>query len=188
MRINGEPLFPWFICLFFCQPPPPHEPTRAKKKKCNDLAISNNYICSAHWDGTVRMYGFDGKLVADLPNEISHANTSICVSPRDKSQVLVNSKDNILRTIDLRYLEVLKTYAHEDYRTTLNWNKACYSPDAKYVAAGSGTGVVFIWDSLTQHVVAQLKGHKNSISACAWSPDGEYLMSSSFDKHYMVWK
>src|SRR6266487_2139886 len=31
-------------------------------------------------------------------------------------------------------------------------------------------------------------GHRNAISAIAWSPDGKYLASASFDKTVQVWE
>ena len=70
--------------------------------------------------------------------------TSVCYGQH--YSILASSRDNVLKIIDSRTFGELQTFRHPDYRTTLNWSRACFSPSNAYVAAGSGSGAVFIWD------------------------------------------
>jgi WD40 repeat protein len=56
--------------------------------------------------------------------------------------------------------------------------------------AGCGrntSGKIIIWDSQSGKVVANLIGHKNMVVGLAFSPDGKYLASASWDGIAKVW-
>jgi glucose repression regulatory protein TUP1 len=57
-----------------------------------------------------------------------------------------------------------------------------FSPDGKFLAAGSLDTVVRIWDAETGQLLDKLKGHKDSVYSVAFSPDGKFLVSGSLDK------
>lgn len=47
--------------------------------------------------------------------------------------------------VDTRTYETLYTLRHADYRTVLNWSRACWSPSNGLVAAGSGNSTLMLW-------------------------------------------
>lgn len=61
-----------------------------------------------------------------------------------------------------------------------------YSPDgSKFCSVGSDMKA-FIYDTASSAKVGELKGHKGTINACAWSADGAQIVTVSADKTAMV--
>lgn len=44
-----------------------------------------------------------------------------------------------------------------------------------------------MWDARTGEELRTLTGHAQWVSACAWSPDGTQVLSSSYDETLKVW-
>ncbi|KAG8735578.1 hypothetical protein FRC10_010367, partial [Ceratobasidium sp. 414] len=67
------------------------------------------------------------------------------------------------------------------------WSVA-YSPDGAYIASGSGSKTVRIWDAQTGQPVGQpLNGHTGLVLSVVYSPDGAYIASGSSDKTVRIW-
>ena len=62
-----------------------------------------------------------------------------------------------------------------------------WSPDNRYLAAGTDSGRILLWDMKKQVPVALLIGHKSEVTGFSWSPDGRQLASSSSDGTVLVW-
>ncbi|KAK4076996.1 uncharacterized protein Triagg1_3963 [Trichoderma aggressivum f. europaeum] len=63
--------------------------------------------------------------------------------------------------------------------------KVAFSPDSKYIAAG--TREVHIWDWRSGTTMAILSGHTDEIFGLSFSHDGLYLSSSSRDRTARIW-
>ncbi len=67
-----------------------------------------------------------------------------------------------------------------------------YHPLGKLLAAAEGQpgkpGEVRVWDLTTAKVLYTLRGHRNSITALAYSPDGKWLASASTDQTVKIWE
>jgi len=63
------------------------------------------------------------------------------------------------------------------------------SPDGNTlaVAATIGAQQVILQDTLTGTILGQLRGHRTSLSDAKFSPDGRWLITSSFDGSVRVW-
>ncbi len=68
-----------------------------------------------------------------------------------------------------------------------------WAPDSNHLVVSAGT-LLFILDVQSEHSSHPYRGHKNEISALAWSPDGQLVASASgshqYDRSYkvQVWK
>lgn len=65
-----------------------------------------------------------------------------------------------------------------------------WSPDKTLLASGGDRGGLYLWDAATGEQRALLKGHRGTVEAIAWSPDGSTLASASsglFEKTPVLW-
>ena len=62
-----------------------------------------------------------------------------------------------------------------------------FSPDGKWVARGSQSGLVSLWRVDDPLLSADLAGHETSTYAIAWSPDGRYLAGGSRYGEIKIW-
>lgn len=77
----------------------------------------------------------------------------------------------------------------DNYKSGLNWSRACFSPDGTHVAAGGSDGQVFVWNVESGKVVSLLSGgHKASVACCAWSPNGAQLASVDNTGQLTLWE
>jgi autophagy-related protein 16 len=75
------------------------------------------------------------------------AITSVHFSPVDATKLLTNGMDACLKIIDLRTGLALETFRDADLITTQSWSKAVWSPNGRYVAAGSNTkDLLLVWN------------------------------------------
>lgn len=65
---------------------------------------------------------------------------------------------------------------------------AAWSPDQHWLAAGSTSGKIFLWDMQTFIPVAVMEGHQDQVLSLAWSENGSLLSSSSMDGTVLIWK
>lgn len=157
---------------------------------CNDVRFtsSDNMVVSGHHDGCLKFWDTrDASKIADIQSSSPQQLTSVMVS-RDGTKVLTNGRDNVLRLYDVRTHAEIASFRHSEYKNGLNWCRACISPDAQYVAAGSLSGKLIVWNVNTGRADACLDGHSKAVSAVTWAPDGSQLLSSSLDGSLISWK
>jgi len=156
----------------------------------NDLCLDfdGRLICSGHFDAHVRLWDVKtGECASDLAELHVGQVTSVSISP-DGTKILSNSRDNTLKIVDIRTYEVLNRFSNENYRSGVNWNGACWSPDGSYVIAGGIDGTIFIWDVSTEKLAVSLKGTSNNIvNGCAWSLAGGSLASCDKGGVVTIW-
>jgi len=157
---------------------------------CNDLCldVDSRIICSAHFDAHVRVWDAKtGECASDLVDLHLGQVTSVDLSP-DGTKFLTNSRDNTLKIVDIRNFEVSHRFSHENYRSGVNWNGACWSPDGSYVVAGGIDGSIFIWDVKTEKLATSLKGASNNIvEGCSWSFANGTLVSGDKGGVVTIW-
>jgi autophagy-related protein 16 len=141
---------------------------------CNglDIGLDGHAPVSAHQDGGLRFWD----LRAGNPTMIVRAFETQATSVQygQNFTALANSRDNALKIIDTRTFETLHVLRHEDYRTFLNWSRACFSPSSSYVAAGSATGQLFVWETAsgeTKSILSHTPDSRHSFSSSAEHDD-----------------
>mmetsp|Transcript_34964 Transcript_34964/g.93556 ORF Transcript_34964/g.93556 Transcript_34964/m.93556 type:complete len:190 (-) Transcript_34964:99-668(-) len=160
--------------------------TLRSSSTCNAVDFSGEgaTVVSGHQDGSVRLWdiGTGAKIDESKP----HANqvTSCRFSPRGGMQILTCSRDNKLKLLDARTLQAISTLSHESFRVAQNWSRATFSPDGQYVVAGSATGTVHVWETITGRCRQNLTQHQTAVSSCAWAPGtGGWQQVASCDKN-----
>ncbi len=58
---------------------------------------------------------------------------------------------------------------------------AAYAPDGRLVATGGQERTIRLWNTATGRTVRILRGHTDDVTALAFSRDGRFLLSGSFD-------
>jgi WD40 repeat protein len=74
-------------------------------------------------------------------------------------------------------------------------NSVAYTPDGAILASGAGNNNPFspvvsetkLWDLAAEKEQARLKGHIGVVSCVAFSPDGRWLATASFDYAVKIW-
>lgn len=62
----------------------------------------------------------------------------------------------------------------------VQFSSMAFSPDGKFMALGSISGVIYIWDVKSQQVFSQLKGENGLVTGLTFSPNGKTLASRIF--------
>ncbi|OQR96853.1 hypothetical protein ACHHYP_13212 [Achlya hypogyna] len=160
------------------------------RSTCNDIAVAvGGQFASAHQDGAVRFWDARTKApVHELGDVHSDQITSVSYA-KDGVSLLTNSRDNSLKLLDARTYGVLGEYSAPGYVCGFNWSKASLTPNGAYIAAGSTSGAVLVWDARTQRLWREMKDtHTGAVVGCMWSPDGRKLASCDKNGCLVLWE
>jgi autophagy-related protein 16 len=83
--------------------------------------------------------------------------------------------DSCLKIVDIRTCTAIHTLRHPEFQTSQTWSKSVFSPDGRYVAAGSSSnGTIFVWDvsTPTPSLIKKLSGHTAGVCGIDWSRGG----------------
>ena len=148
------------------------------------------YVVSGSGDGTARVWEAQtGHEVA----RISHKDgvAAVAFSP-DGKYVASGSRDGTARVWEAQTGREIARVNHEVYVIAV-----AFSPDGKYVISGGCDkkdenyrcigGTARVWEAQTGREIARMS-HNNAVVAVAFSPDGKYVVSGSFDGTVRVWE
>jgi WD40 repeat protein len=145
------------------------------------------------WDPRIAVWDVaQGSRLRELPAN-REGVTQLAVSPNGRFLASVgnpSAEDGDLRIWDL-------DRGCERYRLAVHLQAKHYpvfSPDGRWLAAASGrpgvrnsSGEVQVWEVLTGRLLGSLTGHKEQVTALAFSVDSRMLASGSQDRTVRLW-
>jgi WD40 repeat protein len=120
-----------------------------------------------------------GKELRRIPT-VDDTALGLAVSPDGKTLAVAGTRR--MRLWDLATGKLLRQWSPPQMRSLL------FSPDGKTLASHGYDGVIHLWAPESGEKRHELKGHRDSVSAFAFSPDGKQLASASWgDSVVRVW-
>ncbi|MFB8788295.1 MAG: NB-ARC domain-containing protein [Potamolinea sp.] len=152
------------------------------------IAIVGQLLVSASLDRTVRLWNLEGQ---SLKTWCGHTNgiRSLSLSP-DGQTLASGSQDRALHLWNLQVDEDSEPLSPcKTFERATSWSSAeSFSMDGQTVATNGDDGSsIAIWDVQTGHLVARWLGHDALVSAVLFSPGGQILASSSYDRTVRLW-
>lgn len=153
----------------------------------HDLVYYDNVVITGHFDGVIRCWdtrksNTDADKVAKLQNKITSLDLS-----RHGPLLICSIRDNTIKALDLRTMEVLKTYFDDNFKLSSDTSRAKISLDGRYISCGSADGSIFVWDVNSTKLEKVLTGCKSAVLACSWSPDGGKLATIEKGRRVSIW-
>ncbi|GAA6002235.1 snoRNA-binding rRNA-processing protein PWP2 [Rhodotorula paludigena] len=116
-----------------------------------------------------------------------HSSSVAAVEFAKQGQVVFSaSLDGTVRAFDLIRYRNFRTFTTPQ---PVQFNSLAVDPSGEIVCAG-GTGdgfEIYMWSTQTGKLIDVLSGHEGPVSALAFSPLGDRLVSASWDKSIRVW-
>nr|XP_061811892.1 protein Atg16l2-like [Nerophis lumbriciformis] len=154
---------------------------------CSDVVCLENVAISGHFDHHIRFW--DDRLSGCVHRVSAGGKVTSLDLSADGRHLLSCCRDDVLRLLDLRWWsDHSAAFRAEGFKCASDSTKVAVSPDARFVAAGSGDGGVYVWNVSAGKLEARLADkHSASVSAVCWSMSGEYAASVDKRGRAVLW-
>jgi eukaryotic-like serine/threonine-protein kinase len=143
-------------------------------------------LLSAHEDGSLKFWDTESGQECD---EIkAHEGEIVGLTFRSDGQLLATiGADNKARLWEVATRGKWRFEFATVYRDRARMlRRAAFSPDGRLFACGAGN-TVHVWDVTTGRTVHSLEGHEDLVYSVSFSPQGDRLLSASWDLTATVW-
>ncbi|MCB9265023.1 MAG: caspase family protein [Lewinellaceae bacterium] len=153
----------------------------------NTVAFSPNgqYILSGSNDKTARLWDLQGREIKRFSGHMLPV-TDIDFSP--DGQFILTVSDGLKAKMWNLNGEELQSFEPESTLESLY--TAAFSPDGEFILTAQGhfesKGKFKLWD-LSGRELFTFNGHAAAINSVSFSPDGSYILSSSYDQTARLW-
>jgi len=149
---------------------------------------TSQFVLSGHLDGGVRIWDLrsrGGPPTNEKKGVHEQQVTSIQLLPNER-EILTCGRDNVIRILDCRMLEVSGEFSASNFRVGTNWTNPCFSPNQSHIACGGADGAVFIWSATDRVLRSTLRKHDAVVATTAWGPHG--LASCDKNGKCILWR
>ena len=135
-------------------------------------------------DGKIKVWDIDSGFCIVTFTEHTSGVTA-CEFAKKGNVLFTSSLDGSIRAWDLIRYRNFRTFTAP---TRLSFSCMSVDPSGEVVAAGSLDSFdIHIWSVQTGQLLDQLSGHEGPVSSLAFSPDGNCLVSGSWDRTARIW-
>lgn len=135
-------------------------------------------------DGLIKIWDISSGFHIATFTEHTSAVTACAYSKRGNI-LFTSSLDGSVRAWDMLRYRNFRTFTAP---TRLSFSCLAIDPSAEVVCAASHDSFdIHLWSVQTGALLDQLSGHEGPISTLAFTPDGRYLVSGSWDRTIRVW-
>jgi hypothetical protein len=124
---------------------------------------------------------FNTVLSRAKPEILRNIELLIDKMPNDIADLIIESMDIILHCIDLNNLK--NRTLHEVFPSISKFANVTFCPASKRIAVGSKNGILAIFELRTPQKSQILTAHANSVTCCAFAPDGKHLATYSMEEN-----
>ncbi|WP_170764880.1 hypothetical protein [Ruegeria lacuscaerulensis] len=144
----------------------------------------SSYVTTSNGaDGSVRLWGLDGKAVGPPFESQGRSVSSVAFSP-DGTRIVSAGDDGTVRLWQLD-----GTPAGIPLEGQGNWVlSAAFSPDGRRVASGGEGGIVRFWELDGTPLGSSRERHGDYVTSLAFSPDGMRIVSGADDGTLRLWE
>ena len=149
-------------------------------------------IDEKNFESTIHVSNADtGALLLTMGETKQRLIRSLAFSP--DGTILASADSNSIHLWDMDSAISLATF-----KATAGFHTLVFSPNSKLIASGNDDGSVTLWNTTVKQQglggifskytpTLELKGHKDEVSALAFSPDGKQILSGSEDGTIRAW-
>lgn len=125
----------------------------------------------------------EGELLWDLPTSFTGAVSALAFSPFG-NYLASGHYDGVVRLWNMDNGELVVSFQAQGVVESL-----AFSPDGSLIASGSSfsSSAVRIWGIATGQLLRELEGHQGGVTRLLFSPNGNYLVSASYDGMLRLW-
>ncbi|WP_026102209.1 TIR domain-containing protein [Pleurocapsa sp. PCC 7319] len=143
----------------------------------------SQYIVSGSSDGSIKVWDKKSNLVSQPFSGHTFGVNSVAFSP-DGQYIVSGSFDDTVRVWDTEGNQVGQPFIGH----TSPVNSVAFSPDGQYIVSGSRLNTLLntlpdntirLWDTEGNQIGQPFSGHTSGVNSVAFSPDGQYIVSSS---------
>ena len=135
-------------------------------------------------DGRIKIWDVNSGFHIATFTEHASAITGSAYSKRGNI-LFTSSLDGSVRAWDMLRYRNFRTFTAP---TRLSFSCLAIDPSAEVVCAASHDSFdIHLWSVQTGALLDQLSGHEGPVSTLAFTPDGRYLISGSWDRSIRIW-